>query len=122
MTRTTFIILALAISTFTAVSAAEADEIKDRMKARKPTIEKLKAAQHLGENKAGLLTVFGDDKEHKKVADAENADRKKVYEAIAKKTGADAALVGKRRAEKLRELAAKGHKIQDEKGAWHEKK
>jgi|ETNmetMinimDraft_26_1059896.scaffolds.fasta_scaffold98785_2 uncharacterized protein YdbL (DUF1318 family) len=122
MTRLTAIILAVAMSAFTTAGAAEADEIKDRMKARKPAIEKLKASKHVGENNLGLLTAFTDDKEHKKLADAENADRKKVYAAIAKKTGSDAALVGKRRAKQLRGLAAKDHKIQDEKGNWTEKK
>ena len=55
------------------------------------------------------------------VIDAENADRKVVYEAIAQKTGATADLVGKQRAKQLAEQAAAGEYIMDENGTWKKK-
>jgi uncharacterized protein YdbL (DUF1318 family) len=46
----------------------------------------------------------------------------KVYEAIAKQQGGTAELVGKRRAIQIAEKAETGEWLQNEQGAWYQKK
>ena len=97
-----------------------AQGIKQRMKDRLPTINALKQNGIVGENNKGFLEFRGGRKNADVVA-AENADRKKVYEAIAKSQGTTVDLVGKRRALQLRNIARPGEWLQDEKGKWYKK-
>jgi uncharacterized protein YdbL (DUF1318 family) len=69
-----------------------------------------------------LLQFVGQKKEKKDVVAAENADRKKVYAAIAKQQGTTAELVGKRRALQIAKKAKAGTWIQDQSGKWNQKK
>ena len=95
--------------------------IQDRMKTRIPEITKLKSAGIVGENNQGFLAYLGDKKDNQKLVNAENADRKKVYQAIAKKTKGDAVVVGQRRAAQLASKGVKGHWYQDAGGKWSQK-
>lgn len=108
---------------FTACAAESAQTIKANMKARIPALEKLKAQGAIGEASTGLLAVLkaplaADDA---KIVEAENADRTKIYTAIAKQQGTTVKLVGERRAKQIHEHAPKGTFIQDEKGTWAQK-
>jgi len=91
-------------------------DLKERMKNRLPLIVELKKKGIVGENNLGFLQFVGETKEQENVVKEENNDRVKVYEAIAKQQGATADIVGKRRAIQI------GEWLQDEKGAWHQKK
>ena len=99
-----------------------ADDIRARMKARLPIIVELKSKGIVGENSNGLLEFVGTKKEQEEVIDAENKDRLKVYEAIAKQTGTSPEVVGKRRALQIAEKASPGEWLEDENGKWHQKK
>lgn len=104
------------------VQAGELDTVKASMAQRKSQIDGLKANGTVGENNKGYLTVLGQPGAADKAAiDAENADRAKVYAAIAGETGSTAADVGTRRAQKIAEIAPAGTKIQDAAGAWKTK-
>jgi uncharacterized protein YdbL (DUF1318 family) len=96
-----------------------AQGIKDRFKERLPVIVELKTAGIVGENNLGYLEFRGAVKKNEDVVNAENEDRKKIYEAIAKKENTTAELVGKLRAKKIAEKAEPGDWLQDEKGKWY---
>ena len=106
-----------------AAAAETAQTIKMNMKARIPALDKLKAQGAIGEANTGLLAVLKDplSAEDAKTVDAENADRTKIYTAIAKQQGTTVKLVGERRARQIHELAPKGTFLQDEKGNWNRK-
>lgn len=97
-----------------------AQDLKARFKARLPVISSLKSQGIVGESNQGFLEFKGPQKNAGEV-NAENADRKKVYQAIAGKQGTSADLVGKRRAIQLRDLAKPGEWLQDDGGKWYKK-
>ena len=117
----TFLAFAMMFAAATACMGGTA-QIKARMKARLPKIEQFKNSGVLGENNQGFLAVLIDNTAAKKLAAAENRDRKAVYKAIAKAQGTTAELVGRRRALQLVNLASKGQLLQDKDGKWYKKK
>ncbi|WP_243546971.1 YdbL family protein [Pseudodesulfovibrio tunisiensis] len=109
------VVLALALCS----GPAFAGNLKDRMVQRLPAINALKAQGAVGENNQGYLeslTGKGGD-----VVSAENADRRKVYQAIGRKQGVAPEFVGQRRAAQLRERARPGEKLQAPDGSWYRK-
>ena len=103
-------------------NAYSADSIKQRMIDRLPIIKDLKARGIVGENNLGFLEFIGDQKEKADVVKAENRDRKSVYDAIAKKQGTTADVVGKHRAAQIAGKAQAGQSLQDANGKWYKKK
>ena len=103
-------------------NAYSADSIKQRMIDRLPVINKLKDQGIVGENNSGFLEFIGNRKESADVVEAENADRKTVYEAIAKKQGTTPEVVGKHRAVQIADKAGAGEWLQDDNGKWYQKK
>ena len=97
-----------------------AQDIRTRMRNRLPIIKTLKAKGFIGENNKGFLEFRG-KKENVNVVNAENADRVKVYTAIAKQQKTTSDLVGKRRALKIAEVANPGEWIQNAGGKWLKK-
>lgn len=121
-TKSIFSVFVLIITLlFFTSSLCYAGGIQDRMKARIPAITALKNKGVVGEDNKGFLAYVGSTKENPKLVNAENSDRKKVYQAIAKKTKGDAAVVGQRRAAQIAEKSAKGHWYQDKAGKWQQK-
>jgi uncharacterized protein len=115
----------LIISMFALILSANnglSQDIKERMRDRLPLIIELKKKGIVGENNLGLLQFIGKTKEQESIVNEENNDRMKVYEAIAKQQGGTAALVGKRRAIQIAEKAETGEWLQDEQGAWYQKR
>mgnify|MGYP001812627254 FL=1 len=116
------ILFVIAIFSILASSAwGGAKEIKARMAERLPVIMELKPKGIVGENNQGLLEFVGAAKEKADVVEAENKDRKIVYEAIAKKTGTTPEIVGQRRAKQIAEIAGSGEWLQDDTGQWQQK-
>jgi hypothetical protein len=105
--------------TFSALSFAS--EIKDRMLQRLPVINELKAKGIVGENNMGYLEFRQASSAHQAMLNEENADRKAVYIAIAKKQGATPEFVGERRAMQIAEKADPGTWLQNETGQWYQK-
>ena len=101
---------------------ASAADIKQRMIARLPIIKSLKDQGLVGENNMGYLEFIGKKKEKADVVEAENKDRRQVYEAIAKQQSTTAELVGKHRAVQIAEKAMTGEWLQDANGKWYQKK
>ncbi len=113
--------LLIACLVFTFVAPAIAQDIKARMRARLPVLVDLKAKGIIGENNQGFLTVLKKAGDKKSVVDAENKDRRKIYNAIAKKLGTTPALVGQRRAMQIAKKADPGTMIQNAAGKWGKK-
>lgn len=96
--------------------------IKDRLAKRLPAINKLKATGLVGENNKGYLEAKGKlSPEDKKVIEEENADRKKIYAMLAKKTGQSVDLVRKRRAAQIIQRSKAGIWLQKPDGVWYKK-
>jgi uncharacterized protein YdbL (DUF1318 family) len=96
-------------------------DIKQRMIARLPVIKSLKDNGIVGENNKGYLEFIGNKKEKADVVQAENDDRKQVYEAIAKQQSTTVELVGKHRAAQIANKAETGDWLQDANGKWYQK-
>lgn len=94
--------------------------IKERMAERIPAITSLKNSGVIGENNKGYLEFRGAKKSEQLVLD-ENKDRGVVYAAIAKKQGATADLVGKRRAKMIAQNGNAGQWFQKNDGSWYKK-
>jgi hypothetical protein len=104
-----------------ALAFADADTIKERMKARLPEIISLKNQGVIGENNKGFLEFVGSARPNPALVADENKDRLAVYEAIAKQSGATAQVVGERRAIQITEGADAGDWLQDAGGKWFQK-
>lgn len=101
--------------------AASAQEIQERMKTRYPVITNMKDSGIVGENNKGYLEFRAAKLQNKDIVDAENSDRKTVYQAIAQKQNTTADLVGSRRAIAIAENGKTGHLFQRENGTWYVK-
>ncbi|MEW6290626.1 MAG: YdbL family protein [Thermodesulfobacteriota bacterium] len=115
------ILFLLLISLLLSGTCQANDEIKDRMKARLPALAALKAQGVIGENKSGYLEFRKADNSRAALVNEENDDRRKVYAAIAKQQGADADLVGSRRALQIAGQASSGTWLQKPDGTWYQK-
>ena len=112
----------LALTAVMPASADDLDAVKARMLQRRGEVQALLSSQAAGENNIGLLEKRGSVSGGQAgVIAAENADRSKVYAAIAAKAGADAGLVGRQRAAAIAEKAAPGTLVQRPDGAWQTK-
>jgi hypothetical protein len=106
---------------FASATGAAADSLKARMADRLPEIMTLKDKGVIGEDKQGYLQFVGATREKAELVQAENDDRKQVYQAIAKQQGTTVELVGLRRAQQIVEIARPGHWLQDANGNWYKK-
>lgn len=96
--------------------------LRARMDQRLPAVLALKDKQVIGENNRGYLEVRGAAaNEAQQVVSEENADRRKVYAALAAQTGSSADEVGKQRAQQLASIAKRGHWLQEVNGDWRQK-
>ena len=109
------------LATLFCTASHGADNIKERMKKRMPVLSKLKQAGVVGENSGGYLEFVGDKREAESAVNAENADRKSVYQMIAKRQNVSVASVGQRRALKIFDMAAKGIWLKNSAGKWNKK-
>jgi uncharacterized protein YdbL (DUF1318 family) len=104
-----------------ALAAEDLGAVKARMTQRIGQIDQLKSSGVVGENNRGFLEVRGGGGDASSVVGAENADREKVYAAIAKQTGSSAEQVGRARARQIAGNSAPGVWLQNEAGAWYKK-
>ncbi|MDX2109376.1 MAG: YdbL family protein [Verrucomicrobiota bacterium] len=104
------------------ISYAQDAAVQTRIKDRLPQMDALLSAGLVGENNEGFVTSRGAlNPEQQKTLSAENADRAAVYTAIAQKTGQPAPVIGKQRAEQIRQRAVKGVWLQGPDGKWYQK-
>ena len=115
-------ILMLALSVVLGMAAVargqESEELKARFRQRLPEINALKDQGFVGENNKGFIEFVAAQRKSEDVVNAENADRAKLYQAIAASTGTTPDLVGQRRALQIAKEARAGHFIQDDMGKW----
>ena len=122
MTRYKKMFVLLMVVTFLSMAGmAWAQGLKERMQSRLPVIIDLKARGIVGEDNQGYLAFVKGQDEKKDVVAAENKDRESVYQAIAKKQGTAADLVGQRRALQLADKAKPGEWFQKADGKWYQK-
>lgn len=90
----------------------------DGRKSRFEQLESFKAAGKVGEDNKGYVVAFEDDA--KSVVNAENSDRKVVYQTIADQNGlgGEIATIEKVFAQVQHDKAQAGYKIQLEDGSW----
>ncbi|MFA6929523.1 MAG: YdbL family protein [Lentisphaeria bacterium] len=105
------------------LQAKDAQTIKQDMMNRLPRINELKKQGKIGENHNGFLALVQKNlgAADQAFLEAENADRKAVYEAIAKQQGTSSELVGQLRAKKIYEHANSGEFLMKEDGSWAQK-
>ena len=116
------LIISLLIASSLAASAASLGQVKSAMKARQPAIESLWAEAKIGENNQGFVEARADlSGEDQELVQAENSDRKIVYQAIARATESTAEQVGVQRAAQISKRAAEGLWLQDAGGKWYRK-
>lgn len=102
-------------------------EVKSALDARRGRYEELaglKSQGVVGENNRGYVEVLKSEGNAQSVVDAENRDRKVIYNTIVAQNGlgADAlATIEKVFAQVQRDKAASGDSIQNESGAWVKK-
>ncbi|TVM00725.1 MAG: DUF1318 domain-containing protein [Candidatus Brocadia sp. WS118] len=101
--------------------AQDLSAIKIQMEKRRSLIVELKHKEIVGEDMMGYLQFIGGKREKEDIVQAENQDRRTVYEAIAKKEGATTEQVGQRRALQIANQARKGVWLQGQNGKWYQK-
>lgn len=116
----TILVLLMSIVVFIG-SVSFAEDLKSRLKTRKPAIDLLKHQGIVGENNRGFLEFIGNDRTEERIVSAENADRRKIYQAIAKQQGVSTDLVGNLRAKKIEKIGKAGQSFQDSDGKWYKK-
>ena len=84
---TVVVLVGICLCLWVAQGVSVAQEIKEQMKARLPTIVDLKERGIVGENNKGYLEFRSDTREQEDVLAAENRDRRQVYSAIAAQQG-----------------------------------
>ena len=90
-------------------------------KARYAELKSLKAQGAVGENNRGYVFALGAVPGVSDVVNAENADRKVIYQAIVEQNGlgsSELLTVEKAFAHVQRNKASPGEKVQDEDGTW----
>lgn len=127
--KQTTTMLAIALSLFSmgyfaqAAGAATKDDLRSRCEERyNKYLKDWRAQGKIGETISGTVeAVKGNlDEKSQKVVDEENADRKELYQLLAKENGTTAAKIAQITGEhKIKELRA-GEYYKDNKG-WHEK-
>lgn len=106
---------------FFIVSNSMADDIKQRMKSRLPTIVQMKQQGIVGENSNGYLEYVSGNKVNQDVVESENRDRKEVYSAIAKEQGVSIEKVEQLRAAQIVLKAVSGEYLKKQDGSWYQK-
>jgi len=105
-----------------AAETAGPEEIRARMKANLPAIDKLKQAGKVGENRRAYLEARTELSEtEKRLIKTENEDRKAVYQILADRAKATLESVEATRAAQIRERSASGLWLQDPEGNWYRK-
>lgn len=105
-----------------ALEAASLPEIQNRMKARLSAIDELKEDGKAGENNVGLLEARGEvSSRERNLIEEENADRRALYEMVARQQGQSVREIGKQRAIRIAEISRGGVWLQKPDGTWYKK-
>lgn len=98
------------------------DTIKARMQDRLPQIVTLKVSGNVGENNKGFLEQRGAlNAQQTALMNAENTDRRALYNVLASRLGYSVAVIGEQRAIQIRNNAVAGEWLQAPDGSWYKK-
>jgi uncharacterized protein YdbL (DUF1318 family) len=98
------------------------DAIRKRMEANLPKIDALKKSGKVGETNRGYLEARGTlEDAQKELVKTENADRKSIYQTLAKRANATLEEIERTRAELIRRRSTAGVWLQDASGKWYQK-
>jgi uncharacterized protein len=99
-----------------------AQDAAQRIRDRLPEIDALKAAGVLGENNRGLVEARTRVNEGQEaLIEAENADRRELYQLVARRSGQTVEEVGQQRAVRIAQQALPGVWLQNKRGDWFQK-
>ncbi|MBN2713947.1 MAG: DUF1318 domain-containing protein [Planctomycetes bacterium] len=119
-------LLAVAVFASSAYAGDTKESIKERLEKRHPELLKLKVSGKVGEISQGYVEAIKDndakDKDIKKIIDEENADRKALYEIIAKEDKTTVEQVGKHAFIVKFEKAGLNEYFKGKDGVWRTKK
>jgi uncharacterized protein YdbL (DUF1318 family) len=102
--------------------AQSVQDATQRVKERLPQVDALKGSGEAGEDAAGYLAQRVElGPRQAAIVEAENADRRIIYAAVAARTGQSAEEVGRQRALRIAELARPGVWLQRPDGEWYRK-
>jgi uncharacterized protein YdbL (DUF1318 family) len=105
------------------LSAESPQDAAERIKERLPQIDAMKAAGEIGETANGFLSGLKPlGPRQSSLVEAENADRRIIYQSVAARTGQEVLAVGQQRAIRIAELAKPGVWLQRPDGEWYQKK
>jgi uncharacterized protein YdbL (DUF1318 family) len=100
-------------------------QVLARLKQRVATIKQAKAAGVIGENAAGYLEIVDPTQtaniSTSDLINAQNADRRQLYDLVGKETGSTPAAVTQQFAQRINDHAAKGDYFKGADGVWHQK-
>lgn len=117
-----FLFLLIPLFLSAAVATASPQQAAERIKERLPQIDAMKTAGEIGETANGYLAELKAlGPRQGSLVEAENADRRIIYESIAAKTGQELVEVGQQRAIRIAELAKPGVWLQRPDGEWYRK-
>lgn len=120
-TPTTFALLVVGLAAATWAGPTMA-ELQKRFEQRYPAILKLKATGVVGETHVGYLEIVKDGTaEAQALVTAENADRKQLYERIARDEATTPELVAARNAARNFRKARPGEFLKGPDGQWKQK-
>ena len=119
-------VLVLLLAVPVALAGNSKDEIRTRMKERYPTLKEMKKEQKVGETNLGFVEAVTEklakDKKIAELVSSENADRKLLYELIAKETKTTPEVVGKNNAMRIFKKAGDDAYFKGEDDKWRLKK
>lgn len=122
MSRLVFALLSFVLLGTHAFSQEDQSAIQERMKSRIAQVDQLKVGGLVGENNKGLLEQRAPlSADQTAILNAENTDRRALYNILAGRLGLSAAVVGEQRAANLRERSAAGVWLQGADGNWYKK-
>lgn len=105
--------------------ADRADDLQARFRERFAAVRQHKDAGRIGETSTGLLDAVRseslDDAALRKLVDSENADRRELYELIAKKESTTADVVARTNAARNFKRAKAGDYLKGDDGQWRQK-
>ena len=123
MTRTMCMMaIALTLGVAATSPAQDTDGLRESFKARYPQLQAAKRDGKVGETAAGFIEAVKSSGDVASLVTAENGDRQKLYDILAKKEGITAAQVAQRNGERNFARAQPGEWLKGTDGKWTQKK
>jgi uncharacterized protein YdbL (DUF1318 family) len=119
--RVLFLVAALGLG-YGIVAAQDRQSVIARMGQRLPAVDELKESKLVGENNRGYLEARGAlNGAQQSIVSDENADRRALYESIAKEQGTNVEQVSRARAQKIAIGSKRGLWLQGNDSVWYQK-